>query len=82
VFVRNRTKARHLNIAHGLYPRSPLSEELITAILAYLRLHATTNGGRTYAGGLVKFEPKELERLLLPPVEEIHGYTNETGWKS
>ncbi len=78
VFVRNRTKARHVNIAHGLYPRSPLSEELITAILAYLRRHATTNGGRTYAGGLVKFEPKELERLLLPPVEEIHGYTNET----
>ncbi len=31
----------------------------------------STAGGRTYAGGLVKFEPKELERILLPPVEDI-----------
>jgi len=78
VFVRNGAKARYINIAHGLYPRQPLSEAEITAILAYLRHHATTAGGRTYAGGLVKFEPKELERILLPRVEDIHDYLIES----
>jgi hypothetical protein len=72
-FVRNSAKARHINIAHGLYPREPLSEAAITAILAYLRGHTSTAGGRTYAGGLVKFEPKELERLLVPRLEDILG---------
>ena len=76
-FVRNRAKARHINIAHGLYPREPLSEPEITVILAYLRGQMGTAGGRTYAGGLIKFEPKELERVLLPRVEDIHGHLEE-----
>jgi adenine-specific DNA-methyltransferase len=73
-FVRNRIKARHINIAHGLYPREPLSDAALAAVQAYLRHHMTTAGGRTYAGGLVKFEPKELERILVPRVEDIRGY--------
>jgi hypothetical protein len=47
------------------------------AIIAYLRRHMSTAGGRTYAGGLVKFEPKELERILVPPVENIYDYLGE-----
>jgi hypothetical protein len=77
-FVRNVVKARHINIAHGLYPREPLNDTVLTAILAYLRRHMSTTGGRTYAGGLVKFEPKELERILLPRIEDIHGYLAES----
>jgi hypothetical protein len=77
-FVRNRVKARHINIAHGLYPREPLSDATLSAVVAYLRRHMSTTGGRTYAGGLVKFEPKELERILLPRVEDIHGYLGES----
>src|SRR5579871_4711853 len=77
-FVRNAVKARHINIAHGLYPREPLNEGVLAAILAYLRRHISTTGGRTYAGGLVKFEPKELERILLPRIEDIHGYLAES----
>jgi hypothetical protein len=77
-FVRNRVKARHINIAHGLYPREPLTDGVLTSILSYLRHHISAIGGRTYAGGLVKFEPKELERVLLPPVEEIHGYISKS----
>lgn len=73
-FVRNHVKARHINIAHGLYPREPLREEALTAVAGYLRTHLGTAGGRTYAGGLVKFEPKELERILIPRVEDINGY--------
>jgi hypothetical protein len=72
-FVRNAAKVRHINIAHGLYPREPLDDAALTAVVAWLRRHMNTEGGRTYAGGLVKFEPKELERILLPPMEEMLG---------
>jgi adenine-specific DNA-methyltransferase len=77
-FVRNYVKARHINIAHGLYSREPLAEDDLMAILTYLRRHIGTAGGRVYAGGLVKFEPKELERILVPRVEDIHGHLSET----
>jgi hypothetical protein len=70
-FVRNLVEARHINIAHGLYPREALDDAALTAIVGWLRRHMGTAGGRTYAGGLVKFEPRELERILLPPLEEI-----------
>jgi predicted RNA methylase len=76
-FVRNRIRARHINIAHGLYPREPLSEAALAAIVTFLRRHMDTAGGRTYSGGLVKFEPKELERTLIPPLEEIDGYLSQ-----
>jgi adenine-specific DNA-methyltransferase len=69
VFVRNSAKARHINIAHGLYPRSPLAERDLMAIVAHLRRHAGTEGGRIYAGGLVKFEPREVERIAIPRLE-------------
>jgi hypothetical protein len=72
-FVVNTAKARHINIAHGLYPREPLNEATLAAILTWLRQHVGTSGGRTYAGGLVKFEPKELERIPIPSLEDIHA---------
>ena len=71
-FVLNKAGARHLNIAHGLYPREPMSEGLLSALLTYLHRTVTTSGGRTYAGGLVKFEPKELERLRVPALHRLH----------
>jgi hypothetical protein len=81
-FVRNVVKARHINIAHGLYPRAPLNDGALTAILTYLRRHLSTAGGRMYARGLVKFEPKEVERILLPRLEDIYGYIAETARKA
>jgi adenine-specific DNA-methyltransferase len=65
-FVRNLAEARHINIAHGLYPRQPLSEPILDKIADYLRISISTTAGRTYAGGLTKFEPREMERLLIP----------------
>ena len=73
VFVQNRAKARHINIAHGLYPREPLTERDLMAIVAHLRRHADTEGGRIYAGGLVKFEPREVERIAIPRLESMSG---------
>ncbi len=65
-FVHNRAQARHLNIAHGIYPRESLSQTILDNLLAYLRKSVQVTQGRTYAGGLTKFEPREVERLLVP----------------
>lgn len=73
-FVLNDAKARHINIAHGLYPREALSTEQLKAVVSYLRRSVTTHGGRIYAGGLVKFEPRELERLRMPDLQRLHEY--------
>jgi methylase of polypeptide subunit release factors len=67
-FVRNETAARHINIAHGLYPREPLSDEILGRLAAVLGTSIELGQGRRYAGGLTKFEPKEMERLLIPDV--------------
>jgi adenine-specific DNA-methyltransferase len=65
-FVRNLAAARHVNIAHGLYPREPLPPSALDRLAAYLRGSVTASEGRVYAGGLAKFEPGEMERLLVP----------------
>ncbi len=65
-FVLNKVGARHLNIAHGLYPRGELASGVLAALVAYLRRSASTEGGRVYAGGLTKFEPREMERIPVP----------------
>lgn len=71
VFVRNLCEARHLNIAHGLYPREPLSEEVLARLVTYLGAHVRAEHGRTYAGGLTKYEPKELERVPIPNLANL-----------
>ena len=65
-FVRNVGAVRHLNIAHGLYPREPLPGAVLDRLAAYLRSSVALGQGRTYAGGLTKFEPGEMERLTVP----------------
>jgi hypothetical protein len=65
--VRNLCAARHINIAHGLYPRDPMPAALLDALAVWLRANVAQSAGRTYAGGLTKFEPKELERVRVPP---------------
>ena len=65
-FTRNLAQARHINIAHGLYPLVELPERAVERLVAALRDTVTVDGGRTYAGGLTKFEPREMERVLVP----------------
>ena len=65
-FVLNKVKARHLNIAHGLYPREPLAENLLRELVQYLRATPMMERGRVYSGGLTKFEPREMERIPIP----------------
>lgn len=70
-FVRNTAAARHINIAHGLYPRQPLPELALARLVEALRTSISVSQGRTYAGGLTKFEPREMERLFVPDVTVI-----------
>ncbi|WP_223881229.1 Eco57I restriction-modification methylase domain-containing protein [Nesterenkonia ebinurensis] len=70
-FVRNTAEARHINIAHGLYPREPLSDDALGHLAAFLRSSTSLTAGRTYAGGLTKFEPREMERILVPTPEHL-----------
>ncbi|MEX2277786.1 MAG: N-6 DNA methylase [Cucumibacter sp.] len=65
-FVLNRAAARHLNIAHGLYPREPLTDKLLRGLVKYLSGAPMMDRGRVYAGGLTKFEPREMERIPVP----------------
>jgi hypothetical protein len=37
----------------------------------WLNQNIQTTNGRTYAGGLTKFEPKEIERLRIPRPETL-----------
>jgi len=62
-FVRNLAEVGHINIAHGLYPRQPMAESALDSLAASLREAANQTQGRTYAGGLTKFEPREMERI-------------------
>jgi predicted RNA methylase len=76
-FVRNLCGARHLNIAHGIYPRESLPESVLDTLSAWLHDKVCVSSGRTYAGGLTKFEPKELERILIPPIEQLYERSEE-----
>jgi adenine-specific DNA-methyltransferase len=70
-FVRNLAFARHINIAHGLYPRDVMSEQTMRALTAWLRANVRVEAGRTYAGGLTKFEPGEIERICIPSLRVL-----------
>lgn len=70
-FTLNVCNARHINVAHGLYPRQPLPPEVLTLLVAWLNENINQESGRTYAGGLTKFEPKEVERLRIPRLEGL-----------
>ncbi|WP_395015783.1 Eco57I restriction-modification methylase domain-containing protein [Dongia sp.] len=77
-FVRNLCGARHINIAHGLYPREAMRDEVLDALAAFLRENVAQSSGRTYAGGLTKFEPKEMERIAVPRPEALADHSVES----
>ena len=65
-FVRNIARARHINIAHGIYPRTPMSARQLDFLVDSLNKVSSLDGGRVYSGGLTKFEPREMERIAVP----------------
>ena len=66
MFARNKAGAQILNIAHGLFPKTPLSEVKLAALIRWLNANVRVEDGRMYAGGLVKFEPSVAMKIRVP----------------
>jgi hypothetical protein len=73
-FVINAARARHINIAHGLYPRQDLDRHTLARLAGALRTGTVLGQGRVYAGGLTKFEPREMERLMVPDLGTLRSH--------
>lgn len=65
-FALNPGGARLLNIAHGLYPKETLTPEELESVVSWLNNQPPQGIGRTYAGGLIKVEPRDALRIRIP----------------
>jgi hypothetical protein len=54
-----------LNISHGIWPNDGVDPHELVERLTMARA-SFAGAGRTYHGGLEKFEPGEMEALILP----------------
>jgi len=77
-FILNETDARTLSNLHGLYLDVELTETEQKALLAYLNSEFASEvvrrSGRTYASGMDKIEPNELEGV---PVLDPRGLSTD-----
>jgi hypothetical protein len=69
VFAINCAGARLINVAHGLYPKVPISADVLERLVAWLNGNVSRSAGRVYAGGLTKFEPSEAMRIRVPSLD-------------
>jgi len=65
-FARNACGARLINIAHGLTPRAPMTISVQDKIVAWLNQNVAVSTGRTYGGGMIKFEPGDAMNIPFP----------------
>lgn len=72
-FVVNVDGLGMLNVVHGIYPTVSLSDNAIRNLAEYLNHNVAVGDGRVYAGGLVKFEPREVEHIVVPSPEVLEG---------
>ena len=82
-FIVNESGAINLNNLHGVTPSMEFENPIrLKALLAVangqLMLEDPARHGRTYSGGLTKFEPKEVENLPMPDIRRIaHGNSSK-----
>lgn len=65
-----------LNVLLGFFPKVPLDEDQLLGLVQYLNEHRhdLRGSGRTYQGGLEKFEPREMEAIEVPTPSELRRY--------
>jgi SAM-dependent methyltransferase len=80
-FALNPDQLAILNVLHGIFPRAPMNREQLAGLVYYLNTNrkAFMGAGRTYQGGLEKFEPREMEALLVPRPERLQLLGREHG---
>ena len=66
VFVVSRVGLPMLNVVHGIYPKADMPQDALAELTDYLNDNVDVGDGRTYCGGLTKFEPREAEAILVP----------------
>lgn len=72
-FVVNKKKLPMLNVVHGLYPKIKLTPKAIERLVSFLNDSVDMTSGRTYCGGLVKFEPREVEAIMVPSLRDLEA---------
>lgn len=77
----NTAKAAHLNSVHGVY-LAPKLRRLGKALLPLASLTSMTlvgaeTVGRAYGGGMLKLEPREADRLPVPPAALVEAATKQ-----
>lgn len=66
-----------VNVVHGLYPKVQLDEVQLCGLVNFLNsTELQGSSGRVYQGGLRKFEPKEMERLLVPASDDLRNWAS------
>ncbi|MBI2492546.1 MAG: hypothetical protein HYV94_10690 [Candidatus Rokubacteria bacterium] len=72
VFAVNPERCQIVNVFHGIHFREAVDESIVWALTDWLNANRETLlGGRTYQGGLRKFEPADLEAILVPPPHRL-----------
>lgn len=73
-FILNKAQALHLAAYHGVYPNFD-DEMMIKALLCYLNSDICGEmqiiSRREYGGGLHKFEPRDLEKMLVIDITKL-----------
>ena len=72
--VMNEASARHLNVAYALHPCETLCKSKLANLVKRLSQSASVDGGRVDSGGLIEFEPRDVERIMVPPLSSPANY--------
>ena len=71
-FALNPDRCQILNVLHGIHFHPEVDEATQRALVGWLRAHRDElTGHRTYHGGLRKWEPRELESILVPRPDDL-----------